>query len=81
MPSPALHQHLRLGQSIEDLPLEQLVAQLAVEGLDVAVLPWASGLDEERPHAQLGQPCAHLFGGEFRPVIGADVLRHTPRGE
>jgi len=31
MPSPPLHQHLRFEQRVEDLAVEQLVAQLAVE--------------------------------------------------
>ncbi len=41
-PSPTLDQDLDLRQRVEDLAIEQLIAQLAVEGLDITVLPWAS---------------------------------------
>ena len=37
--APALDQDLRLQQRVEDFAVEQLVAQLAVEALAVAVLP------------------------------------------
>jgi hypothetical protein len=36
---PRLDEDLRLPQGIEDLAVEQLVAELGVEALDVAVLP------------------------------------------
>ena len=37
---PSLDQHFRLLQRIEDLAIEQLILNLAVERLVVAVLPW-----------------------------------------
>jgi hypothetical protein len=43
--APALDQHAGLGQGMEDLAIEQLVAQLAVEAFVVAILPRA-GLGE-----------------------------------
>ena len=36
---------LGLAQSVEDLPVEQLIAKAGVEALDVAVLPRAASLD------------------------------------
>src|SRR6516165_330670 len=49
---------LGLAQSVEDLPVEQLIAKAGVEALDVAVLPRASGLgaDNRDPflHGHLG---------------------------
>ena len=43
---PVLDQHGRLRQRVEDLPVQQLVPELAVEALVVAVLPRAARLDK-----------------------------------
>ena len=43
MDTPALDHDLRLLEQVEDLTVEQLVAQLAVERFAVAALPWLSG--------------------------------------
>src|SRR5262249_56390031 len=43
--SPTLDDDLGLAQSVENLAVEQLVAQASVEALDVAVLPGAASLD------------------------------------
>ena len=48
VPPPGLDQDLGLGQAEEDLAVEQLIAQLAVEAFAVAVLPGAAGLDGKR---------------------------------
>src|ERR671910_952254 len=42
VPAPALDDDLGLLERIEDLAVEQLVAELRVEALDEAVLPWAA---------------------------------------
>ncbi len=46
---PPFNQHLGLQQRVEDLAIEQLITQLAVERLDVAVLPGAARLRLPRP--------------------------------
>ncbi len=46
MATPILNQDLRLPQVLEDLPIQQLVSQLAVEALNVAIPPRAARLDE-----------------------------------
>ena len=71
--APLLNEDLRLEERVEALPVEALISQLAVEGLDVAVLPGAAGLDEERPHPDPLQPAAHRPGGELGAVVAADV--------
>jgi hypothetical protein len=38
-----LGQHLSFEQRLEGLDVEQLVTQLAVEGLDEGVFPWLPG--------------------------------------
>ncbi len=40
MDAPALDQDDRFLESVEDLPVEQLVPQFAVEAFIVAVLAW-----------------------------------------
>jgi hypothetical protein len=37
VPPPSLDQHLRLAQAVEDLPIQQLVPELAVERLGSAL--------------------------------------------
>ena len=46
MLAPAFDDDPRLGETVEQLPVQQLVAELRVEALAVAVLPGAAGLDE-----------------------------------
>jgi|TARA_Y100000031_G_C8170353_1_gene361478 hypothetical protein len=45
--APLLREHLYLPEGFEDLPVQELISQLAIEALYVPVLPWASGRDEE----------------------------------
>jgi hypothetical protein len=45
-PTPVLAEPLRrLAQSVENLAVEQLIANAGIEALDVAVLPGAAPLD------------------------------------
>lgn len=44
---------LGLLQAVEYFLVEALVAQFAVEGFTIAVLPWTAGLDVERLGAEL----------------------------
>jgi hypothetical protein len=66
---------------VEDLAVEQLVAELAVEALAVAVLPWAAGLDVGRRGTDRGDPGPHGLGDELGPVIGADVAWDAAQDE
>ena len=53
--APLLDQHLCFSQRVEDFSVEQFVAQLAIEGFAVTVLPRASGSDlGESPAARVG---------------------------
>ena len=73
--APLLDKHLRLLEGVEDLAVQELVPELAVEALHIAVLPGASRLDEERARSNPGKPVPHHSGGELRAIVGADVLR------
>ena len=78
--APPLDQHACLRHRVEDLAVQQLVAQLAVQALHVAVLPGAARLDVERLHPDLAEPLPHRRRGEFAPVVAAHVVRHAARG-
>ena len=75
--APFLDQHLRLRQIVEDFPIQQLVPELAIEALIVAVLPWRAGLDLERVHADTRQPVPHRLCSELAAIIRNDVVRRS----
>lgn len=47
MASPGFDQHSCLAERCEDLSVEQLILELGVEALTIAVLPKASGFNAE----------------------------------
>ena len=57
---PELDQDLRLLQRVEDLSVQQLIAQLPVEALDVPVLPRRTRLDEQRLYLDVLEPSMPL---------------------
>src|SRR5215469_400891 len=77
MAAPGFDQDLGLLQRREDFPAQKFVAQLAVEGLVVAVLPWTAGFDVKCPDADLTEPFTHRRRDELRSVVGTDVLRRS----
>jgi len=76
-----LDQHAGLGERVEHLGVEQLVAQLAVEAFHVAVLPRTAGLNESCLGAGAVDPALHSRGNKLWPVVRADVSRRTARDE
>ncbi len=81
VPSPAFDEHLRLFECVENLPIEQLVPQLAIERFNVTILPRAARFNIQRSHVQLAQPFAHILRRELRTVIGPQVVRRTALSE
>ena len=75
---PLLREHLHLPEGIKDLPIQELVPQLAIEALYVPVLPWATRRDEEGLDPHPLEPRAHCHGSELRAVVRTEVLRYTP---
>lgn len=63
---PALDQHLGFLQRVEDLPIQELIPQLAARALDVPLLPWAPWLDEQCQGPQLSQLASDPVGRELR---------------
>jgi hypothetical protein len=60
-----LRQYLCLLQRVEDLLVQELIAQLPVETLTVPVLPRSTGRDVQGPRAQLAPPLPQLLGNEL----------------
>lgn len=75
--APLLDHDLSFFQAVEYFLVEALVAQLAVEGFAIAVLPRTAGLDVQRSGAELCKPAANDLCRHFRAVIGADVFWNT----
>lgn len=70
---PCLDQDLGFGEAEEQLAIEQLVAQLAVEALAIAVFPRTSRFDIGGFGAYGGDPIAERAGNELRPIVGSDI--------
>ena len=71
---PASDQDLGLLQRVEDLPVQQLIPELAVEGLVISVLPRRARFDIERFHTDPAQPVAHGMGGKLRAIVRTDMI-------
>ena len=71
---PTLDEHLGFEQRVEQLAVEQLIAELAVEGFDVAIFPMTSWFDEQCLYFDALKSIANLVGGELRPT-GTDAQR------
>src|SRR5690606_2424121 len=61
-----------LGKRSEPVLVEALVAELAVEALDVAVLHRAAGLDQQVFDPMVLRPGDEDPAGELRAVVGPD---------
>ena len=68
--SPALDQDLGLEQRIEEPAIEKLGAEFPVGRFDIAILPRASGLDEQVAHADLTQPLSDPGGPSSESRLG-----------
>jgi hypothetical protein len=78
---PSLDQHLGFGEAVEDLAVEQLVAERPVEALIVAILPRRSRCDVERLHADLREPELHSGGNELGTIVRPYVRWRSPGDE
>jgi len=69
VPPPAFDDDLGFAQRVEDLAVEQLVAQAGVEALDEPILPRAAGRDVGGfcPHG--ADPLLHRLGDELWAVV------------
>src|SRR5512135_3163628 len=74
---PERTQRPGLGFALEVLAVQELVAQLAMKRLRVAVLPRARRRHVQRPGAGALQPRPHRLGRELRAVVAADPMRRA----
>lgn len=73
--APLLDDDGGLLQAVEDLAIEKLVTQLAVEGLAIAILPGASGFGIERSGTNVANQLRTIFA-----VISAPLSDRTCSG-
>ena len=71
--SPVLDEDLCLEETVEAFEVQQFVSKLAVERLDVGVLPGSTGLDVGRRDAVKSTPVPKCRGGELGTVVTTDV--------
>jgi hypothetical protein len=81
VPAPAFDDDPGLAQCVEDLAVEQLVAQSRVETLDEPILPRTTGSDVGGVCADRTDPFLHRFGDELRTIIGPDVCGNAAQDE
>lgn len=75
--SPGLDDDLGLLQRVEDLAVQQLIPELPVERLDVAVLPGRARFDEEGLRTDAAEPVPQSRRDELRPIVAPHVVRHA----
>ena len=75
MPAPGFDQDLGLFEGVEDLAVDQLIAQLGIEA--VSVLPRARAFDVGRFGPDPGDPVLDGLGDELGSLIGPDMLGHA----
>lgn len=81
MPAPLLDHDAGLLEGVEHLAVEEFIAQLRVEVLAVAILPWAPWFDVGGRRANRCDPVLDGLGDELRTIIGADVAGHPAQTE
>src|SRR5262245_15759653 len=78
---PAFDDDLSFVEGVEDLAIEQLIAQARVEALDVAVLPRTAPLDVGSLGAESGDPSLDGRRDELGSIIGPDMPGDAPQDE
>ena len=69
MLAPSFDDDLRLLKRVEDFAIEELIAQLGVEALAIAILPRAAGHDVSGPGANGSNPVPDGLGDELRAIV------------
>jgi hypothetical protein len=67
--APVFEKDPGLEERVEELPVEELVAEPAVERFDPGVLPWRAGVDEHGVGAVEPAPVGDCVGDELGPVM------------
>ena len=77
--APSFELFPRVTQVEEYLAIQALVAQSAIETLDVSVLNRPAWPDKAELHSDLVGPALHRPPGELTAVVGGDRFRHSAR--
>ena len=72
--SPGLDDDSGLLQRVEDLAVQQLIPELSVERLGVAVLPGRARFDEEGLRADAAEPVPQSGCDELRPIVAPHAV-------
>lgn len=65
---PRFDHHAGLGEGIQDLAVEPLVAELRVEAFAAAIFPVTAELDKRRFRPHCVDPVPNALGNELRTV-------------
>jgi hypothetical protein len=71
---PLFDQYLCFSERVDQLPVKQLISELAVKRFTVTVLPWAARGDVNRFGAQAAQPAPKLLRNHLRAVARSNML-------
>src|ERR1700712_5149984 len=77
VPPPALDDDLGFLQRVEDFAVEQLVPELGVEALDVAVLPGRARRDVGGLGTDSRYPGLDGLGDELGAIVRSNMARHA----
>jgi len=67
--TPVLGQGPGAEDVCEDMSVEELVADSAIQRFNVRVLSRLSGIDEVQGYVAIRAPLKHCAAGEFRPMV------------
>ncbi len=76
--SPVFEEDLGFVEAVEGLQVEELAAEVAVERLDVEVLPGHPGFDVAGSDAGVAALLFQCLGDEFGAVVATDVDGCSP---
>ena len=74
MVSPTFDESLGFAEIVEDFSRQQLVSELGVEALTVAILPGACWRDVKRCDADVSEPFPQRDGDKLRSIVRAYML-------
>jgi hypothetical protein len=77
MASPRLDDDLGLSPRPEPFETEALVAELAVEALRRAILPWLAGIDQCRLDTLVDDPLQQSMRDELRTIVRTKIQRRA----
>ena len=79
--APTIDDPAGIFQASKQFTIQELVAEAAVEALNVAIFPGAPFGDEQGLHARLVQPARHRPSHELRTVVAPQVFGNATNSE